>query len=83
MLPVLGPSKVGHAVEAGEGGAPTLAVMRIKFFLGENIAAVLRWCKSKLATVLSHSCAMEGLGGACRTSQEKETITVYGVRERV
>lgn len=42
MFPVVSPSKVCHAVEAGKGGAATLAVMRIDFLLREDIAAVLR-----------------------------------------
>lgn len=41
MSSILHSIEMHHAIDTGEGGAATLAAMRIELFLGENITTCL------------------------------------------
>lgn len=41
MRPIVGAPKMGHAIDAGEGGTATAIAMGIEFLLGEDIATIL------------------------------------------
>jgi hypothetical protein len=58
-----------HAIDTGEGGAATLAAMRIELFLGENITTCLG---RLLAVIQAQGIDLRQQIGL--TSQEKETI---------
>lgn len=46
MRPILRAPKMGHAINAGEGGTTTAIAMGIEFLLGEDIATVLQPSRS-------------------------------------
>ena len=70
MISVICSAKMRHAIQAGEGRALTLAMMRVELLLSEDIPASLQ-----------HFIKVSGEASRKEvwdmdTSQEKETITV-------
>lgn len=68
MRSEVGASKMGHAIEACEGSAATLAMMSIEFLLCKNIATALNWqgtalvSNSLIATPFNHRLYLAGKG---------------------
>ena len=70
MISVIYSAKMRHAIQAGEGGALTLAMMRVELLFGEDIPASLQ-----NFVKISRQASRKGVWDM-DTSQEKETITV-------
>lgn len=69
-------AKMRHAIDAGEGGTPTLAVMSIQLLLREDISTRLRCSWISICSDAFPS------GRGSHTSQEKETIVVFEQQRR-
>lgn len=79
MRLVIGASKMGMAVQAGEGSSSTLTAMRIEFLLSQHVPTVLeRHVYISIDGLHLH--LIEGQGERISTSQEKETIVVIDQR---
>lgn len=80
---VVGPSKMGHAIQTRKGRSATLAAVGVEFFPSENIATALRQHGHiSLASRRCNRAQRRGMVGArlgrsgISTSHEKDTITV-------